>query len=216
MIPFVATACAFNLPDDAHAPDPSEVDDDGYGTFIGVWNVGVGIPRSDAQRLAAWECRAVSFVDRRSETPHDFEDLAVVLESFVTDDDLTVAEEFPYLDDATSEGLQEVLDSTDELLDGMELGVAGLVAALSSAGFLPAASCRGHALPSAWADRPTVYFGAARERVALLEDCVLSTGCRLDDGSGNGDGLVVVRAPSVAAMLALTQDVLALDLPSLD
>jgi hypothetical protein len=215
MIPFVATAAAFNLPDDAHAPDPDEVDEEGYGYFIGVWNIGVGLPHSDAQKLAAWERRAVAFVDERSTGPDEFEDLAVVLESFVTDDDLTVAGEFPHLDVATAEGAQGVLDSTDELLDGIELGVAGLVAALSSAGFFPAASCRGHAPSSAWADRPTVYFGAARDRVARLESAVLSTGCRLDDGSGNGAGLVAVRAPSVTAAMALTQAILAMDLPPL-
>jgi hypothetical protein len=212
VIPHLATEAAFNLPDDAHAPDPEDISEEGYGAFRGTWNIGTGWPREDAAKLLDWERRAVAWVDRHAASAEIFDELAAAVEAFSTDDDLTVDKEFPELADGLRSELQQLLDDADELLDGIDLGVAGLVAALSASGFFPAASCRGHVGARPWSDRPAVFFGATRDHVALLEAAVLASGSRLDDGSGNGNGLVVIHAPSVVAAMDLAEAILALEL----
>jgi hypothetical protein len=68
------------------------------------------------------------------------------------------------------------LNLKEGVLGGLELGVAGLVHALASVGCFPAASCRGHSGPEAWARHPVVYLAVDRPRASVLEQFVQVAG----------------------------------------
>jgi hypothetical protein len=92
-------------------------------------------------------------------------------------------------------------------LEGLELGVAGLVYALASVGCVPAASCRGHSRPHAWAERPIVLLAADRARAEWLRPLVSGAGCGfcLDDVRPQ---ILGIEAPSIDEMTALARLVL--------
>lgn len=218
VIPHVPTEPAFNLPEGVGLPAPDDVDEEGYGVFRNVWYIAPGYPRDDARARLRWERSAVGVVDGLATTAEGFDALARVVEDFHTDGDHRSVEssEYPDLTDHERNAIEDCLEGGEELLDGLDLGVSALVWALSAAGFLPAASCRGHVGATQWSDRPAVLFAGTRDRVALLEHVIITTGCRLDDGSGNGDGLVAVHAPSVTATMDLAEALIDLDLPPIE
>ncbi|HZL05000.1 MAG TPA: hypothetical protein VFE45_06235, partial [Coriobacteriia bacterium] len=95
-------------------------------------------------------------------------------------------------------------------LEGLELGVAGLVYALSTRGFFPAASCRSHAYEHSWSDRPVVLFAADRRRVEWLRPLVERAGCGFCVPRDRGQ-LLTIEAQSIVEMGALAQLILAAD-----
>lgn len=94
------------------------------------------------------------------------------------------------LDDAVE---QEVGDDFDHLFRGMDVGVAGLVFALTAAGYATCYSCRGHAGIST-ARVPQVRLATEPDRLRLLVDYAERAGCGLD---ADDEGLVTVYASSV-------------------
>ena len=214
MIPQITIDQGFELPDDAHLPAPEEIDEEGYGYFRGVWVIG-RVSRDEAREVLSWEQDVVAAIDGLANSVERFDELAHIVEDFEPDDDNPLdAKEFRELSDHERLLLRRCLDSGEELMTGVDLGVAGLALTLAATGFMPVASCRGHAAPHAWSTLPTVFFAGDHDRIALLEDVVIRSGCHLSDGSGNGAGLVVVQAPSVLATMELADAILNLDLPS--
>jgi hypothetical protein len=57
-----------------------------------------------------------------------------------------------------------------------------------------------------------VFFAGTRGRLAKLESGVLLCGGRVDDGSANGPGLVVLTVPSVLVAMSLAEWILDLGL----
>lgn len=214
MLPEASTTPAFHLPDGARAPMPEEIDEEGFGYFRNVWYISPGQPRDEARALLRWERSVVAAIDGLADSAEAFDELAHVVEEFNTDSDHRRVEEseYPDLTEHERDVLEACLDTGDELLDGLELGVAALVFALAASGFHAAASCRGHASSTAWSDRPTVFFAGEREHIGQLEAAVLASGSRLEDGSVNGNGLVVIRAPSLTAAMNLADAILELGL----
>lgn len=85
-------------------------------------------------------------------------------------------------------------------LGGLEIGVAGLVHALSATGCWPAASCRGD--PGGWARHPVVHFAADRHRVTILRDLLDGSGCGFSTDPARGE-LLVVGAGSIEDTMGL-------------
>jgi hypothetical protein len=98
-------------------------------------------------------------------------------------------------------------DRDEGVLDGLEIGVAGLSYALSSIGCFPAASCRSHSSGQSWSRRPVVYFAAERPTVHWLTPMVRDSGCGFGDGSGHGD-LLFVQAPSITNLMDLADRII--------
>lgn len=93
-------------------------------------------------------------------------------------------------------------------LEGLEVGVAGLVYALSAAGMFPAASCRGHADPASWSAVPVVMFAADRGHAEALQPLVESSRCGFDLDPIRPE-LLVINGRSVEDTLRLGRAVLA-------
>jgi len=98
-------------------------------------------------------------------------------------------------------------------LPGLDLGVAGLVYALSAAGFLTIASCRGHLYPYNWSDCPVIMLRGTRERVDLLEAMLapFSCGYTLDEAH---PGLLCVAGSSIIGFQSLAQTILIVSMTS--
>ena len=171
-------------------PRPSDVDEEGFGDFRGVWPIMNATTRLAASVLAS-ERVAAAYVDAHASTPTEFEELASELENF----DPTVDE---------TEATESNLSLGDEWigLEGLELGVAGLTYALSNAGLYPAASCRSHQRENSWSPNPVVVFAGDKPRVLLLESLVRESSCGLQADYTRGDFLFVY-APSIRETMAL-------------
>jgi hypothetical protein len=99
-------------------------------------------------------------------------------------------------------------DTDDEIvLDDLEVGVAGLVYALSVAGAYPAASCRGHPGANAWSDRPVVLFAIDRRRAGKLESLVRDTGCGFEIDPRRRE-LLAVCSCSIKGTLSLAEAII--------
>ena len=93
-------------------------------------------------------------------------------------------------------------------LEGLEVGVAGLVYALSAAGMFPAASCRGHVDPDSWSAVPVVMFAADRVHAEALRPLVESSRCGFDLDPIRPE-LLVINGRSAEDTLRLGRAVLA-------
>jgi len=162
------------LPDAAKfwTPEPDEIDEEGFGYFRNVWTI-VDVPEEEAREMLHRDRTASSFVSELTSTEIEFNAIAKVVETGESHyaEDLAAdkrAALSPYI----------VEDEDDPVpLDGLEIGVTGLVYALSAAGAYPAASCRGHPGDLAWSDRPVVLFAIDRCRAQVLAPLVMDTGC---------------------------------------
>lgn len=207
MVPRSAVESYFFLPDTARLPRPDEMDDDeGLGNFRNVWPV-EELSVDEVRRLLRWERASVQAIDEITDSPAEFDDLARVVDLWCAECDWDLSVEHPELPPVAFAVVEACIESPDRLMEGIDLGVTSLVAALASVGFVPAASCRGHHRDGAWSAVPVVVFAGERERVAALEPFVLAEECNLDD-SGNGDCLVALHAPSVLAAMNLAEFVL--------
>lgn len=180
-------------------PPEDEISEEGYGFFRGVWDIS-GARRDDALAVIAEERRLVDLVDQVTATPGEFEAVATAVEDGSPDSlPPGFADRHPH-----SEILEIVGDGDrDEgVLDGLEIGVAGLSYALSSIGCFPAASCRSHSSGHSWSQRPVVFFAAERPTVHWLTPMVRDSGCGFGDGSGHGN-LLLVEAPSISNLMDL-------------
>jgi len=180
-------------------PPEDEVSEEGYGFFRGVWDIS-DASREDALWAIKEERRLADLVDQVTATPEEFEAVAKAVEGGAPDSlPPGFAARYP-----GSEVLEIVGDGDrdESVLDGLEIGVAGLSYALSSIGCFPAASCRSHASGHSWSHRPVVLFAAERPTVHWLEPLVRDSGCGFGDGSGHGE-LLLVEAPSISNLMDL-------------
>lgn len=185
-------------------PPEDEVSEEGYGFFRGVWDIS-GVTHEEARERVEEERRLTHLVDQASATRAEFDAIASAVEDGAPD----------YLPSGFSDrhpdseilGIVGDGDRDEGVLDGLELGVAGLSYALSSIGCFPAASCRSHDSAHSWSDRPVVYFAAERTTVHWLTPLVRDSGCGFGDGSSHGE-LLVVEAPSISGLMNLANQIL--------
>ena len=64
--------------------------------------------------------------------------------------------------------LSAVVSEEEPKFGGLDMGIAGLVYALSAAGYLTVASCRGHGPGIGWSEVPVVYFAATSAQFEVL------------------------------------------------
>ncbi|MFG2658964.1 hypothetical protein [Streptomyces sp. NPDC048425] len=186
-------------------PPEEEIDEEGYGFFRGVWDIS-GAKHADALTVIEEERHVVALVDQLTATPQEFEAVAISIENLAPD---TLPPGF-----AARHPDSEILhiigdgDGDEVILDGLEIGVAGLSFALSSIGCFPAASCRSHFSDHSWSVRPVVFFAAERPTVHWLTPLVRDSGCGFGDGSGHGE-LLLVEAPSISNLMDLAGQIVA-------
>lgn len=194
MIPRVdISSLSPELPGDATfwVPVAEEIDEEGFGYFRDVWAI-VDVDRADAVALLQVERDLLRVMDAAAADATAFDHLARVLE-WQDEEEADLAPD-------QLELLRPWLDGVPKL-EGLELGVAGLVHAMSAVGMFPAASCRGHVGERAWSTYPVVLFAADRARAELLARL-------LHPGSG---GFVIDQArPDLLALgLASVEDAVA-------
>lgn len=185
-------------------PAEDEISEEGYGFFRGVWDIS-GVTHEEARAVVEEERHLANLVHQMTTTAEEFEAVACAVE--IGDPD-SLPDGFAELQSAR-EILEVVGDGDREegVLDGLEIGVAGLSFALSSIGCFPAASCRSHASGNSWSDRPVVYFAAERITVHWLTPMVRDSGCGFGNGSDRGD-LLFVQAPSISNLMELANQIL--------
>lgn len=174
-------------------PKPSDIDDEGFGDFRGVWPIIKATSRLTKDVIRD-ERIAAEYVDAHATNPDEFEKLAKEVEDYSS----------AYDDEETPEFTSELGAGWDGL-EGLELGVAGLTYALSNAGFFPAASCRSHHGEESWSPNPVVIFAGDKPRAVLLEPLVRDAGCGLRTDYSRGDFLYVY-APSIREMMTLASN----------
>jgi hypothetical protein len=102
--------------------------------------------------------------------------------------------------DDPQDGIEEAEDF-DYLFRNLDVGVAGLVFALSAAGYATCTSCRGH---DGIARPPQVGLGTEPERLARLASYTRGAGCGLEVA----DGIAWIYARSVTDLHAMAQAIL--------
>jgi hypothetical protein len=188
------------LPDRAEfwTPAPEDIDEEeGFGYFRDVWPI-TGVTVDHAQNVLSQDRFLSALVASLATDEIEFEVLAAAAETGSGEDE-----------EITTEQLAALVDhfSTAEALEGLELGVAGLVYALAAAGMHPAASCRGHPDPDAWSSSPVVILAADRPRAEVLQPLVRDSQCGFKVDPVRPELLVIVSS-SIEEMLALAQDIL--------
>ncbi|MEW2302723.1 hypothetical protein AB0958_22585 [Streptomyces sp. NPDC006655] len=185
-------------------PEEDEISEEGYGFFRGVWDIS-GVTHEEARAIVEEERGLAHLVDQVSADPEEFEDVARAVERGDPD---CLPDGFE--DRHPGSEILEIVgdgDREEGVLDGLEIGVAGLSFALSSIGCFPAASCRSHASGRSWSDRPVVYFAAERLTVHWLTPMVRDSGCGFGNGSDRG-ALLFVEAPSITNLMDLANQIL--------
>jgi hypothetical protein len=184
------------LPSGAQFWTPTAEDleaDEGFGYFDNTWPISE-ISEAEARELATTD-RSLSIVaSNLAATESGFDDIATALETGSADDIEGLRKDqldaiTPYLADRVT-------------LEGLELGVAGLVYCLAAAGMYPAASCRGHPGPSAWSRTPVVLFAADRIHAELLVPLVRDSRCGFNVAQSRGE-LLAVESKSIEGTLDL-------------
>lgn len=183
-------------------PKRADIDDDGIGCYFrDAWTI-LDVTLQDAQSLVCAERNLANAVDGLARNGADFERFANLVEGGLD------GEHPPDLMDEERAAV-EVLGPGNEpaALEGLELGVAGLVYALASVRMIPAASCRGHTGPNAWSDVPVVLFAATKRRAIALRPLVGEANCLFDIDPARPD-LLVVRGRSIRDTMDLAQAVI--------
>ena len=137
MIPRVDTEIESSLPEGATFWTPSDEDlgsDEGFGFFRDVWLI-FDVSADEAEAILRSEADLVSAVDELARDPVEFDQIAKAIEE-------GDREHLPErLQTMSMKGpIQTCLEHKESTLEGLELGVAGLVYALASVGCFPAAS----------------------------------------------------------------------------
>ncbi|RFU21036.1 hypothetical protein D0Z06_13220 [Geodermatophilus marinus] len=180
-------------------PKRSEIDEEGIGFFRDVWTI-TDVPFGEARSMVREERRLATAVADLAETPEDFDRIAHVVETGLDGDREDVG--------PAERAVLEPVVSEEPPLDGLELGIAGLVYALAAVGMVPAASCRGHCDERAWSDHPVVLFAATRYRAQALAGLIEPTGCRFDIDPARPD-LLLVAGRSIGDTMSLAEAILA-------
>jgi hypothetical protein len=178
-------------------PKPSDLSEEGFGFFRDTWLIR-GVTVAEARETLAYEESALAAVAQVARDEEEFDLLCRAVETGDLD-------EVPHaLTGERRKAIETFAGDDASPLDGLELGVAGLVACLANVGCWPAASCRGHPGPQAWAPHPVVYLAADRHRVTTLLPLLDEADCGIavDDSRGN---LLVVIGDSVSRTAALAR-----------
>jgi hypothetical protein len=180
-------------------PEPEDIDEyEGFGFFEYVWPI-VDVPEEQAREILRKDTGLCQFVCGLASSDAEFDVLATSIETGVMDDpeDLStsqIAALAPYLTETAA-------------LGGLEVGVAGLVHTLSSAGMYPAASCRGHPDADAWSPCPVVFVALDRRHAEILQPLVEQTACGFELDNGRPELLAIV-SQSVEGTLALAAKIM--------
>lgn len=209
-IPVSATipeSATFRVPDKEDLPEPGDECAIG-GYFRDTWYLS-DVSVDDAAYVVREETRCLSLADRLSTDATSFDAIASALEYGDID---SLPAELQTSDEAAD--LRELVGNdgiySAEVFCGIELGVAGLVAALNATGYVTSASCRGHhyADRRPWADHPVVYFATDRQAASRLAPLVDAAGCGFTIDEARPD-LLIIEAPSIACTVRLASTLLA-------
>jgi hypothetical protein len=179
-------------------PKPRDIGEEGFGFFRDVWPI-VRTPVLEARSYLDAERGILDFVGDLAMTEERFDLIASAIE----DDDVDRSE----LTASEQRALQQLIDDAEPYLDGLDLGVGGLVYALSAIGAFPAASCRGHLGSAAWSKWPVVLVAIDEFRAGVLGPLVTGVGCRFDIDPARPD-LLVICAGSVTSTVRLADTIL--------
>ena len=182
-------------------PGPDDIDpEDGFGYFDRVWTI-LGVTVDDAQKVLYQDRILSTLIGGIAANEHEFEVLAAAAETGSPGDDEIPPDQLALLADHFPDA---------EALEGLELGVAGLVYAIAAAGMYPAASCRGHADPNPWSRSPVVFLVADRPHAEALTPLVREAGCgfALDRSRPDFLDFLAICAASIQETLALAQGIL--------
>ncbi|GII02759.1 hypothetical protein [Planobispora takensis] len=207
MIPESLFDLELELPEEAAfwlpSADPKD-EGDGLGYFDSTWSIR-DIATGWAFDVLRTELGLARLVDEAARDRREFEMLASAVEC--PDAENVDRIEFGHL---CEELMDEITSDVPPGLGGLELGVAGLVHALTAYGCVPAASCRGHVydLPRRpWSDRPVVYFASEREGAERLVPLVRVSGCGFNFDPDR-PRLILIEAPSITEMMRLAEKIL--------
>jgi hypothetical protein len=183
----------------------------GLGYFQDTWPIS-DVTTDLAFSVLCTELHLARLVDQSARDAREFEVLASAVEH--PSSEYADQVEFAHV---SADLMAEITDDFPPELEGLELGVAGLVHALAVHGCLPAASCRGHfPEPSEprWSERPVVFIGADRELAEQLVPLVRVSGCGFTFDE-NRPKLIVVEPPSIVESMQLAERVLCSAAPGL-
>jgi hypothetical protein len=181
-------------------PSSDEISDEGFGYFRGTWFIG-RVSVEEARSIVSVEAELIQLLDRVASSANQFELLASAIER----------QDVDQLPDglhsrALENGLRRFVTGGEDHhpLDGLEIGVAGLVYALSALRCLTAASCRSHVTSRSWSDCPVVFFAARAWRIEVLAGLIAAEGC----GLRQDRGMLTVYGPSIQDTHRLAQRIL--------
>lgn len=183
-------------------PTEEDIDEEGIGCYFrNVWLIR-GVTRAEAEMVLEDEQNIVRLVDELASDAEVFEVVAKAVESL---DQEALPSELAEKD-AYSALCDEFHEDVDPL-EGLDLGVSGLVHALSAAGCFPAASCRGHATERPWSDRPVVLVAMDRYRAEWMQPMVHEAGCgfAIDETRPQ---LLTIEASSIENIMTLARMIL--------
>ncbi|MEU5259307.1 hypothetical protein [Amycolatopsis sp. NPDC021455] len=183
-------------------PSDDDVTEEGIGYFRDTWLIYDINPQEASVALTEDE-RLVNFIDSIAQTVEEYDLISAAIEE-------NDPERLDHLLDAGRASLvsTEINDEDDpHPLDGLEIGVAGIVSALTAAGFLTAASCRGHVGQMAWSSNPVVYVATDRRHADRVAPLVADHHCGFNIDPSRPE-LLVIEAPSAREMLSLARAVL--------
>lgn len=202
----IPRSATFWVPSEEELPEPGDECAIG-GYFRDTWYI-VDVSADEAIYVVREERTCLGLAARLATDATSFDAIASAFESGYTDS-LPAA-----LQASDVADLHELIGSdgvySAEVFGGIELGVAGLVAALNATGYVTAASCRGHdgADRRPWADHPVVYFAADRRGASQLAPLVEVAGCGFTIDEERPD-LLAIEAPSIACTVRLASALLA-------
>lgn len=207
MIPRASCDPAPQLPSDAifWLPSTGQGDDGhGLGYFHDTWVIR-DVPPELASEVLRTEFGLAGLVDEAARSPEEFEMLLSAVES--PDPENVDCADFGHV---SEELMEELVSDVPPDLEGLELGVAGLVHALAAYGCVPAASCRGHVYDAPrrpWSDRPVAFFASDRERAEQLVPLARISGCGFNVDPER-PRLILVEAPSIVESMRLAEEIL--------
>lgn len=179
-------------------PTDEDLDADmGLSNFTDTWLI-TNVTADHAQNVVSQDKFLSALVASLATNDTEFEVIAAAAETAYGEDE-----------DLTADQLAALIDHfpAAEALEGLELGVAGLVYALAAAGMYPAASCRGHSDSNAWSSTPVVFFAADRSHAVVLQALVSDSQCGFVLDPQRPELLAIVSV-SIEQMLILAQNIL--------
>ncbi len=184
MIPRVCVEFETKVPEAATfwTPRSEDISEEGFAYFRDTRLIR-GVGANLARDVIREEARLLALAGRFAADDDEFDAIAHAMENGYPED----------LPDRFAGALgDELRDAISDIpaVECLEIGVAGLVYALSSAGFWPAASCRGH--PGGWSEHPVIYFAADRHRTLALQRLAAAARSGFQIDFSRGDLLAVV------------------------